>query len=222
MIDTWVFDLDNTLYDPRVRLFDQIERRMTAFMVERLGIVAEDADRLRRAYWAEHGTTTAGLVRHHGVDPAPFLAFTHDIDFSGLAPDPALRAAIAALPGRRVVHTNGPLTYALRVLEGLNLADLFDGVFGIEAAGHAPKPEAESYDAVHAAAKVTPERAVMFEDDPRNLAVPHARGMGTVLVGARAIEGPHIDHHTADLAGFLTQVMQDGWSSRRHAPSSAP
>ena len=123
----WVFDLDNTLYPPRVRLFDQIEQRMTAWVMRELGVGRDLADRLRHDYWARYGTTLAGLMQEHGVDPAPYLTDVHDIDFGALTPDPDLRARIAALPGRRIVYTNGCAPYAERVLAGRGLSGLFDG-----------------------------------------------------------------------------------------------
>ncbi len=213
----WIFDLDNTLYPPSMRLFDQIEARMTRFVMEALGVDRERADHLRRHYWQRHGTTLAGLMREHGIDPHDYLHAVHDIDFSPLAPDPILAARIAALPGRRIVHTNGPKGYAERVLEARGLAELFDAVFGIEETGFAPKPEARAHDLVIAAAGISPRQATMFEDDPRNLAVPHARGMRTVLVRQDRESGtgdaprahPHVHHVTDDLAAFLGQLLEE-------------
>ena len=127
-VTTWVFDLDNTLYPPSARLFDQIEVRMTAWVMQSLGVARDEADRLRAHYWSHYGTTLAGLMREHGVDPGPYLTDVHDIDFSGLAPDPALRAGIAALPGRRIVYTNGSSPYAHRVIAARGLTGLFDAV----------------------------------------------------------------------------------------------
>lgn len=202
-VRTWVFDLDNTLYPPAMGLFAQIDRKMTAYVMRTTGLAQDQADRLRRDYWQTYGTTLAGLMAHHGIDPEPYMIEVHDIDFAALTPDPALRDGIAALPGRRVVYTNASKPYALRVLAARGLEGLFDAVYGVEHAGYRPKPEAEAFARVFAQDGLDPARAAMFEDDPRNLAVPHARGMRTVLVADAPLAAPHIHHHTADLAGFL-------------------
>ncbi|WP_116131638.1 pyrimidine 5'-nucleotidase [Tropicimonas sp. IMCC34043] len=206
-VTTWVFDLDNTLYPPEVRLFDQIERRMTAWVMRVLGVDHAEADRLRLDYWQRYGTTLAGLMAEHGADPSPYLSEVHDIDFGALTPDPGLNAAIAALPGRRIVFTNGSQPYAENVLEARGLRHLFDAVYGVEHAGFRPKPERAAFEAVFAADRLDPGHAAMFEDDPRNLAVPHAMGMRTVHVAPHAVVAPHIEHHTDDLAGFLARLL---------------
>ena len=205
----WIFDLDNTLYPPGARLFDQIEARMTAWVAEALGVGAAEADRLRTEYWHSHGTTLAGLMELHGIDPGPYLSEVHDISLDHLEPDARLAGAIARLPGRRIVHTNGTAPYAERVLAARGLAGLFDAVYGVEEAGFQPKPRPAAYAAVIAADGLDPRRAAMFEDDPRNLAVPHDLGMATVLVAERAPEGraDHIHHRTDDLAGFLGRIV---------------
>lgn len=202
-VDTWVFDLDNTLYPPRYRLFDQIEVRMTRWVMEALSVSRDEADRLRRHYWESYGTTLAGLMREHGVDPGPYLHEVHDIDFSALPADPELAARIADLPGRRIVYTNACEPYAHRVLEARGLTGLFDAVYGVEHAGFLPKPEREAFEAVFAADGLSPGRAAMFEDDARNLRVPHALGMRTVHVAPLAEPAEHIHHHTDELADFL-------------------
>lgn len=205
-VTDWVFDLDNTLYPPSARLFDQIEVRMTDWVMEALGVGREEADALRSRYWADYGTTLAGLMQVHGVDPAPYLTHVHEISLDHLEADPALRSAIAALPGRRFVYTNGSRPYAERVIAARGLQDLFDDVFGVEHAGFRPKPERSAFETVFARVPLDPARAAMFEDDPRNLAAPHAMGMRTILVAPEAVPAAHIHHHTDDLAGFLAPV----------------
>jgi len=205
-IRTWVFDLDNTLYPPQMRLFDQIEVRMTTFVMNTLGVSHAQADQLRGHYWRTHGTTLAGLMREHGLDPAPYLVAVHDIDFSVLTPDPALRAHIEALPGRRIIYTNGSAPYALRVIEARGLAGLFDAVYGVEHAGYAPKPERAAFETVFGADGFDPKTAAMFEDEPRNLMIPHEMGLKTVHVAPGPAPAAHIHHHTDDLAGFLARL----------------
>ncbi|MBE2275455.1 MAG: pyrimidine 5'-nucleotidase [Rhodobacteraceae bacterium] len=205
-VTTWVFDLDNTLYPPGMRLFDQIEERMTEWVMNRLAVSRAHADHLRRHYWQLYGTTLAGLMNEHRIEPGEYLAAVHDIDFSPLLPDPALAAAIAALPGRRIVFTNADTVYARKVLEKRGFSGLFDAVYGVEHAGFHPKPGAEAYAAIRAQDGFDPATAAMFEDDPRNLAVPHALGMRTVHVAPRPHPAPHIDHHTDDLERFLRRL----------------
>ena len=202
-VRTWVFDLDNTLYHPSVRLFDQIDRRMTAYVMRTTGLPQDQADRLRHDYWRQYGTTLAGLMAHHRIDPEPYMVEVHDIDFSVLSPDPGLRDAIGALPGRRIVYTNGSRPYAERVIAARGLSGLFDAVYGVEHAGYQPKPRAEAFAAVFGLDGLDPARAAMFEDDARNLAVPHALGMRTVHVAEAPEPADHIHHHTDDLAAFL-------------------
>jgi putative hydrolase of the HAD superfamily len=202
-VETWVFDLDNTLYPPETALFDQINVRMTDYVMRVAGVDAGEADRLRHSWWRDHGTTLAGLMLHHGIDPEPYLEEVHEIDFTVLVPDPDLAARIGALPGRRIVYTNGSAPYAARVLAARGLGDLFDAVYGVEHAGYRPKPAREAFDLVFAMDGLSPATAAMFEDDPRNLAAPHAMGMRTVHVAPEPEPAAHIHHHTADLPGFL-------------------
>lgn len=205
-VRTWVFDLDNTLYPPSARLFDLIDRRMTAFIVGALQVDAATADRLRADYWHRYGTTLAGLMAEHGVDPDPYLVDVHDIPLDCLSPDPDLAARLRDLPGRRIVYTNGSAPYADRVLAARGLTGLFDAVYGVEHADYRPKPEAAAFAAVFTRDGLDPRAAAMFEDDVRNLAVPHALGLRTVHVAPDPEPADHIHHHTADLAAFLAPL----------------
>ena len=202
-VSQWVFDLDNTLYPPQARLFDQIEVKMTQFVMDALRVDRPEADRLRRHYWQLYGTTLAGLMREHDVDPGPYLTDVHDISLDHLEQDAALARHIANLPGRRIVYTNGTAPYAERVLEARGLTGLFDAVYGVEHAGFRPKPERAAFEEVFAKDGIAPEKAAMFEDEPRNLAAPHAMGMRTVHVAEDPVDADHIHHHTDDLTSFL-------------------
>ena len=205
-VSVWVFDLDNTLYPPESRLFDLIEVRMTAFVMRELGLARAEADRLRALYWRTYGTTLSGLMHEHGVDPVPYLHEVHDIPLDRLAPDERLSDAIAALPGRKIVYTNGAAAYGERVVAARGLTGLFDAVYGIEHAGFHPKPAAEAFQAVFARDGLDPRRAAMFEADARNLAVPHSLGMRTIHVAPEAEPAEHVHHHTGELAGFLRRI----------------
>src|SRR6056297_229002 len=209
-VETWVFDLDNTLYPPHERLFDQIEAHIAAYVERELGVGPEEAARLRHAYRHDHGTTLAGLMLHHGIDPDPFLDEVHRIDLAPLTANPALRAAIEALPGRKVVYTNGTGPYAEAVTEALGLSGLFERFYGVEHAFYTPKPEAAAYQRIFGADGLDPRRAAMFEDDPRNLRVPHELGLETVWIVPE--DDPrktpeHVGHRAADLAGFLARLV---------------
>mgnify|MGYP001823626422 CR=1 FL=1 len=206
-VTTWVFDLDNTLYPPEVRLFDQIEQRMTAWVMDALSVGAAKADRLRKHYWATYGTTLAGLMREHDVDPAPYLTDVHDISFDALEVDAGLATAIDALPGRCVVYTNGSEPYARQVITARGLDGLFDAVYGVEHAEFRPKPERAAFEAIIARDGFHPGTAAMFEDDPRNLAAPHEMGMATVHVAPEEHPADHIHHHTDDLSSFLARLI---------------
>jgi putative hydrolase of the HAD superfamily len=213
----WIFDLDNTLYRADNGIFAQIDGRMTEFVAKLLGMERDAARGVQKQLYRDHGTTLAGLIAVHGIDPEPYLAFVHDIDLSELQPDPALIAALTRLPGRRFVFTNGCRNHALRILERLALVNAFDEVWDIRTIGFVPKPAQAAYDAVVKAGGVTPAEAAMFDDIARNLVVPHDLGMTTVWLDCQsdwARQGPefpvaskaHIDHETRDLCSFLNSI----------------
>ncbi|MFV0293048.1 MAG: pyrimidine 5'-nucleotidase [Paracoccus sp. (in: a-proteobacteria)] len=215
-ITTWIFDLDNTLYPPEAALFAQIEKRMNAHVSRTLGITPAEADRLRTQYWRDYGTTLAGLMSEHRLDPYIYLQDVHDIDFSGLQPDPDLAHAIRNLPGRKIVHTNADRCYAVKVLDRLGL-NIFDAIYGIDDVEFCPKPDPCAYAAVIAGEGFDPAHAAMFEDDPRNLKVPEKLGYHTVLVGPGR-SGPdecapgqnhssHVQYRTDKLAEFLRMLV---------------
>lgn len=208
-VRTWIFDLDNTLYPPATSLFPQIEIKMTSYMMNTLGVSHAEASALRTTYWREHGTTLAGLMKLHGVQPYPYLEDVHDIDFTVLAPAPELRKAIETLPGRKIIFTNGTAPYAGDVLEARGLSGLFDATYGVEHANFEPKPNADAYARIIEQDGLDPTKAAMFEDDPRNLEVPHALGMKTVHVAPQdeITDRDYIHHHTDDLTGFLVRVQ---------------
>lgn len=180
---------------------------MELFLMRELGLNQSDAAALRHTYWRDHGTTLAGLMHHYGTDPHTYLHEVQQIDFSVLQPNPPLRAAIAALPGRKIVFTNGSKDYAQKATLALGLSDVFEDHFGIDDAEFVCKPAAKAFDTVFAKAKLEIKSAAMFEDDPRNLLTPHALGLMTVLVGPKK-PASHIHHHTQNLTLFLTQLLE--------------
>ena len=180
---------------------------MTRYVMREIGVSQQEADQLRAEYWRDYGTTLAGLMRVHNIDPDPYLHDVHDIDFSVLSPDPALADLITALPGRKIVYTNGSAPYARQVLAARGLSAPFKDIFGIEHAGYLPKPERAAFDTVFAKAGLNPETSAMFEDDPRNLEAPHHMGLKTVHVAPEPETAPYLQHHTADLGDFLQKLL---------------
>ncbi len=205
-VTQWVFDLDNTLYPPHMRLFDQIEVLMTDYVVDALGVDRAEADRLRSHYWQQYGTTLAGLMAEHDLDPEPYLHAVHQVDLSRMEPDARLAESIRALPGRRIVYTNACAPYAEQVLASRGLDGLFDAIYGVEHAGYRPKPERAAFEAIFAQDGIQADKAAMFEDEPRNLTAPHQMGMRTIHVAPEPHDADHIHHHTDDLGGFLARL----------------
>lgn len=219
-IDCWIFDLDNTLYPPELGLFAQIDQRMGAFIMNRVGCDAAEARAIQKRYFHDHGTTLAGMMRHHGVAPEEFLTFVHDIDLAHVPEDMALRAALAALPGKRHIFTNADATYAAAVLERRGIADLFDCIVDIRATDYLPKPETAAYAALHRLIPgFDPTRSIFFDDMTRNLRPAHAMGITTVWLdngsesGDRDHDPAHVDHHVDDLLHWLHGVTQS-WTAR--------
>jgi putative hydrolase of the HAD superfamily len=218
-IETWVFDLDNTLYPHHVNLWQQVDERIRDYIARFLKVSKDEAFRMQKDYYKRYGTSMRGLMIEHGMGPDDYLDYVHQIDHSPIEPNPALGAAIAELPGRKLILTNGTRRHADAVLARLGLHDHFEHVFDIIAAELEPKPSAQTYDRFLKAHAVDADKAAMFEDLARNLAVPHALGMTTVLVvpeGTREVlregwelegrDAPHVDHVTDDLTGFLRTI----------------
>ncbi len=219
LIDTWIFDLDNTLYPAGNNLFTQIDRRMREYISNLFDVCHDEARNIQKTYYHRHGTTLSGLMTEHGIEPGNFLEYVHDVDVSRIKPAPELGQAIGKLPGRKIVFTNGSRSHAQNVTDRLGFSSLFDGVFGIEAADYIPKPKQAAYAAIIDRYDIDPRKAAMFEDMARNLVIPHDMGMTTILVEEPSHnwqEDPgssdsifhtddhlHIHFHTEDLASFL-------------------
>ena len=220
-VETWVFDLDNTLYPHHLNLWQQVDDRIRAYVSNFLKVSKDEAFRLQKDYYKRYGTSMRGMMTEHGMNPDDYLAFVHHIDHSPLEPNPALGAAIEQLPGRKLILTNGTRKHADAVMRRLAIHQHFEDVFDIVAAELQPKPSPQTYDRFLARHGVDPKRAAMFEDLARNLAVPHALGMATVLVvphGSREVfredwemegrDADHVDHVTDDLTGFLRAIAR--------------
>ncbi len=209
----WLFDLDNTLYRADCGVFAQIESRMTDYVAGFLGLPRDEARTVQKTLYRAHGTTLNGLMRLHGADPDDYLAYVHAIDLSALAPDPRMVGAVARLPGRRTIFTNGCRHHALRVLERIGAAHLFEAIWDIRTLDFVPKPDPVAYERVVASAGLEPWATAMFDDIPHNLVAARALGMTTVWLktgmdfssgAGSAIEAPH--HETSDLPQFLHSI----------------
>ena len=220
-IQSWIFDLDNTLYPRDTDLFSQIDVRMTTYVADLLRLSREEARKVQKDLYRDHGTTLRGLMDRYQVDPDDFLQKVHDIDYSWLNPNPALGGAIQALPGRKFIFTNGNRSHAERAAAQLGILDHFEDIFDIVAAGLVPKPAQETYDSFVSLHEIAGSDAVMFEDLARNLIVPKKLGMKTVLVVPRNLEATYseiweqdlgqqddVDYVTDDLTRFLQTIIE--------------
>ncbi len=219
-VETWVFDLDNTLYPAECNLFAQIDQRMTSFIGTLFDVEPQEARRIQKDYYYTYGTTLGGLMELHQLPPEAFLDYVHDIDLAPVNESPELSAALERLPGRKFIFTNGSRHHAERVAEKLGVLHHFDDLFDITASGYTPKPHAEAYERFVTAHGVDARMAAMFEDLPHNLENPHLLGMATVLVHSTYADHrsqetvsnwdsppPHIHHITDDLVTFLESVL---------------
>lgn len=205
-IDTWLFDLDNTLYPVETEFMTLIEGRMTDFMEKVTGLPRDEARAIQKKYYHAHGTTLAGLIAHHDIDPEDFLTEVHDVSLDRLTPDVKMAEALMRLPGRRLVFTNGSAAHAERVLERLQIAHAFEDIFHISAADYIPKPSPVTFEKMMARHGVSAAGSAFFEDSEVNLAPAAQLGMTTVLVGphAAASTADFVQHRTNDLAAFLS------------------
>lgn len=219
-VTDWVFDLDNTLYPRECNLFAQIDSRITNYVMDLTRLEFDAARALQKTYYRDFGTTLNGLMQQHEVDPDHFLTSVHAIDYSPVDPHPDLVSAIAALPGRKFILTNGDVGHARAVLKRLGGNELFEHVHDIRAMTYVPKPHKAAYDGFLALHGIDPLRAAMFDDLEKNLLVPHEVGMATVQVVAgqdfaheqaeawelERAAGPHVHHITDNLAAFLRDL----------------
>jgi len=211
-IDAWIFDLDNTLYPASCDLFGLIDQRMTAAVARHLGLPHDEAYQVQKRYFREHGTTLSGLMAEHDIDPREFLDEVHAIEMDALSEDRRLVDAIANLPGRKLIFTNGDEAYARRVLARIGLSESFEAIHDIHAMAYRPKPHAHAYETMLGAFGVDPMRALFAEDMARNLKPAKALGMATLWVdnGSEQVgEGlEHVDYITGDLGAWLAEIME--------------
>ena len=210
-IDTWIFDLDLTLYGPEANIMAQVRDRIALFVEKHFNIGSDEAHKIRHTYWKKYGTTLGGLMAENKVEPNGYLDFVHDVDMDLLRPDADLRRQITSLPGRKIIFTNADAPYAERVLAARGLDNLFEDIFDIHRMQHLPKPAAASYDSLCAQLDINPARALFVEDSANNLVPARVLGMTTIWVnhGTEAVSSDteqYIDHEIADLNDWLSSI----------------
>lgn len=214
-ISDWIFDLDNCLYPATTGLFALIDERMGAYIQRLLGCDADEAKRVQKAHFHRHGTTLAGLMKDHGIDPHDFLDNVHAIPLDRVAPDRRLARALERLPGRRFIFTNGDAPYARRVLDAIGVHEHFHDLHDIHASGLRPKPDPHGYRLLCDRFGIDPAGAVMVEDMAQNLRPAKAIGMTTVWVDNGSERGSHdydetfVDHRIADVGEWLECILGD-------------
>ena len=213
-IKYWLFDLDNTLYSGDTKVFDQVDKKMSAFISEKLKINIEEAKKIQKNYFHEYNTTLNGMIKNHKIDANEFLEFVHDVDLSFLKPDKPLENEISKLTGKKIIFTNGSRAHAKNVTKRIGIDKLFDGVFDIVESDFIPKPSIEPYKKIIENYKIEPQYCIFFEDIARNLKPAHELGMKTVWIkndepwAAEFSESEFINYKTDNLTKFLKEINE--------------
>ncbi|UYY57784.1 pyrimidine 5'-nucleotidase [Sphingomonas sp. S2-65] len=213
-VRNWIFDLDNTLYPVSANLFAMIDARIGEYVRTLLNCSPEEAHRVQKGYFHAHGTTLAGLMAEHAVDPYHYLDFVHDVDMSVLEQNEALIQALARLPGRKLVFTNGDAPYAEKVLDRLGLGRTFEAVHDVHATDYRPKPHPDAYQSMCQAYGIDPRESLFVEDMARNLKPAKEIGMVTVWIDNGSEQAPgedrsFIDYTVSDLGSWLHDILED-------------
>ena len=213
-IRNWIFDLDNTLYPHGARLFEQVDRRITQYIARLFQVERDEAYRIQKGYFHTRGTTLAGLMAEHGVDPHEYLADVHDIEMDVLEENAPLAAAIAQLPGRKLVFTNADEPYARKILARLGLQDSFEAIHDVHALNYRPKPEPSAYRHICDTYGLDPRESLFADDMARNLKPAKEIGMTTLWVDngseqAEDSDRAHVDFTTRDITHWLQHVLEE-------------
>ena len=204
----WLFDLDNTLHNASPHIFPHINRSMTRYLEQHLGLGLDEANALRMQYWHRYGATMLGLMRHHGTDPDHFLVETHRFDrlHEMMVFERALRGMLRALPGRRIVFSNAPRHYAEAVLQIMGVRRLFEDVVGIEDLDYHPKPGIRAYRSLLQRRRLNAAQCIMLEDSAVNLRTAKRLGMRTVLVGGGLRTPAYVDLRIPNILALRRQL----------------
>ena len=213
-IKYWLFDLDNTLYSGDTKVFDQVDKKMSKFISEKLKVSIEEAKKIQKNYFHEYNTTLNGMIKNHEIDADEFLDFVHDVDLDFLKADKPLEQEISNLVGKKFIFTNGSKAHASNVTKRIGIEKLFDGVFDIVESDFIPKPSIEPYKKIIEKYKIEPQYSIFIEDIARNLKPAHELGMKTVWIkndepwAAEFSDSNFINYKTEDLAKFLKEINE--------------
>jgi putative hydrolase of the HAD superfamily len=213
-IKFWLFDLDNTLYDGATKVFDQVDKKMSKFISEKLNVNIEEARKIQKNYFQEYNTTLNGMIKNHKIDADEFLEFVHDVDLSFLAKDKDLEEEIKKLDGKKIIFTNGSRAHAINVTKRIGIDKLFDGIFDIRDCEFIPKPSKEPYKKLVESYKIEPQYCIFFEDIARNLKPAYELGMKTVWIennepwAAKYADEKFVNFKTKSLANFLKEINE--------------
>ena len=213
-IKFWLFDLDNTLYSGDTKVFDQVDKKMSKFISEKLKVSLEEAKKIQKNYFHEYNTTLNGMIKNHDIDANEFLEFVHDVDLEFLKKDEPLKKEIEKLKGKKIIFTNGSKAHASNVTSRIGIEQLFDGVFDIVDSDFYPKPSLEPYKKIIENYKIVPEYCIFFEDIARNLKPAYELGMKTVWIennepwAAKYSDEEFVNYKTGSLTKFLKEINE--------------
>jgi len=213
-IDTWIFDLDNTLYSADSGIFQQVHKLMGKFIVEHLSVNTNEAKNIQRKYYKKHGTTLRGLMDNHGVDPDYFLEKVHKLDYSIVNPNLKLAKNLENLNGKKFIFTNANKKHADIILDKLQIANIFEGIFDIKMANYIPKPEIQTYEKLIETYNINPNKTIMFDDIAKNLVPASKVGFTTVWIDVGhenfsddiASSKKYLDYQTKNLSNWLSNI----------------
>jgi putative hydrolase of the HAD superfamily len=211
-IKFWLFDLDNTLYSGNTKVFDQVDKKMSLFISEKLNVSIEKAKEIQKNYFYEYNTTLNGMIKHHKINADEFLDFVHDIDVDFLKKDVQLSSELSKLDGKKIIFTNGSKKHAKNIMQRIGVNQYFDDIFDIVDCDFIPKPSIEPYKKLIDKHKIDPNLCVFIEDIARNLKPAYEMGMKTVWIeneepwAKKFSDSNFINYKTKNLSGFLKQI----------------
>ena len=211
-IKFWLFDLDNTLYSGDTKVFDQVDKKMSKFISEKLKVSLKEAKKIQKNYFHEYNTTLNGMIKNHDINANEFLEFVHDVDLEFLKKNEPLKTEIEKLKGKKIIFTNGSKAHASNVTSRIGIEQLFDGVFDIVDSDFYPKPSIEPYKKIIENYKIEPEYCIFFEDIARNLKPAYELGMKTVWIennepwAAKFSNEEFVNYKTVSLTKFLKEI----------------
>ena len=211
-IKCWIFDLDNTLYSGKTKVFEQVDKRMSKYISNKLNISVEEAKKVQKNYFYKYNTTLNGMIKNHKIDPDEFLEFVHDINIDFLQKDPALGKEIEKLDGKKIIFTNGSKKHAINVSKQIGIDQLFDDIFDIVEAEFIPKPLLKPYKKLVKKHKIDPKLCVLVEDIARNLKPAYEMGMKTVWIendepwASKFSDSEFVNYRTDNLSKFLKKI----------------